>query len=66
MQIPTLIPPTQWERLRINRNPKLSLKVYRRMKADDFHGHGVSVQELATRLLSLSLSGTTESYLSNH
>ena len=65
MQIPTLALPTHRERLRINSNPKLSLEVYRRMKADDFHGHGVSVQELASRLAWLSTSGTTKSYLSN-
>ena len=66
MTIPTLAKPTPQQRKRINSNPKVSLAVYRRMKADDTYGFGVTVIELATRIMTLKLSGTLNTYLSNH
>lgn len=64
LKIPSMTPPAVQHRKRINANPRLSLAVYRIMKADDFYGFGVTVQELATRLQALTMSGTTAAYLS--
>lgn len=63
LKIPTLSLPAARHRRRINANPRLSLAVYRIMKAEDLYGFGVTVQELATRLLAISISGTTADYL---
>ncbi|UCV26777.1 hypothetical protein [Ferribacterium limneticum] len=42
-------------RRRINSRPKLSLQVYAHLKAEDVMGFGVTVQELANRLVSIAV-----------
>jgi hypothetical protein len=59
------VPLAAMRRKRINKDPALSLRVYRKMQAEDVFGLGVTVEELADRLLYLQLSGTQDSYLSS-
>jgi hypothetical protein len=57
------VPLAAMRRKRINSDPALSLRVYRKMRAEDVFGLGITVEELADRLLYLKLSGTLDSYL---
>lgn len=42
-------------RKRINQDPNLSLVAYQQLKAEDVFGFGVTVEQLAERLLALAL-----------
>lgn len=46
-------------RRRINSKPKFSLHVYAQLKAEDVMGFGVTVQELAGRLVSIAVQART-------
>lgn len=45
-------------RKRINRNPALSLSVFKKIKEEDVFGFGVKLEELNNRLLSIALTNT--------